>query len=382
MQRILLLALLFCVLFACSEGNNVDSETDANILNDFSFTVDTLQIDSGEELINLSGGLRLSEVTPDKKFMYLLVPQDQGLLKINLDDAKLESRFQFEKEGPNGIGEYPSNFQYLPWDKFLITNFSQAGIFNLEGKKLKDLKMSMNDVGGFDSEDETPLNYDVRLSKDLKTHYSLPGDFFEGTRDFAVVDLETKSGKLIDLPEMDIAGDFRIINQSQNGFTIYIEEVTGNQIGDHMYITSTATSKVYRYDMRIDSLQLFEFPHKITAISKTGEVKNEVSSQEEFETEMEKLQGQIRYNPLLWDDQTQRFYRFGGKTLPKISEDVPQKSEVYLYAFDKDLNLLGETEIEELDKLPSYPFFKDGKLWSYVNIEDELGFAVMEFNFN
>ena len=54
---------------------------------------------------------------------------------------------------------------------------------------------------------------------------------------------------------------------------------------------------------------------------------------------------------------------------------------VFLFAYDQDLNLVGEVQMEELNSQPSWPFFKDGKLWSYVNVNDELGFAVMDFNF-
>ena len=35
----------------------------------------------------------------------------------------------------------------------------------------------------------------------------------------------------------------------------------------------------------------------------------------------------------------------------------------------------------KLKAIPSDAFFKDGKLWSYVNVDDELGFAVMDFEF-
>jgi hypothetical protein len=42
---------------------------------------------------------------------------------------------------------------------------------------------------------------------------------------------------------------------------------------------------------------------------------------------------------------------------------------------------LGEIYLPELKKVPDYPFFKDGKLWSYVNVDDELGFAVFTFDF-
>jgi|TARA_R110002096_G_scaffold233311_1_gene423381 hypothetical protein len=42
---------------------------------------------------------------------------------------------------------------------------------------------------------------------------------------------------------------------------------------------------------------------------------------------------------------------------------------------------LGETKIEGLKQAPGSYFWKDGKLWSYANVEDELGFAVIDFKF-
>jgi hypothetical protein len=57
------------------------------------------------------------------------------------------------------------------------------------------------------------------------------------------------------------------------------------------------------------------------------------------------------------------------------------ESKVYLFAYDADLNLLGETLLENLTSTPRFYFFKDGKLWSYANVNDELGFAVFTFDF-
>jgi hypothetical protein len=46
------------------------------------------------------------------------------------------------------------------------------------------------------------------------------------------------------------------------------------------------------------------------------------------------------------------------------------------------MELVGETLVNDLKSIPESAFFKDGKLWSYVNVDDELGFAVFTFDFN
>ncbi|WP_339879716.1 hypothetical protein [uncultured Algoriphagus sp.] len=48
---------------------------------------------------------------------------------------------------------------------------------------------------------------------------------------------------------------------------------------------------------------------------------------------------------------------------------------------DKDFNLLAEAGISELDKLPSTYFTKDGNIWMYENINDELAFVIVKIEY-
>ncbi|MFC3416443.1 DUF4221 family protein [Algoriphagus hitonicola] len=106
-----------------------------------------------------------------------------------------------------------------------------------------------------------------------------------------------------------------------------------------------------------------------------------MKSKQEFDEAVNSTRDQISFGDLLWDEKRGLFFRFGSIRKPIPSQEAPIKNEVFLFAYDKDLNLVGELEIEELDFQPSWPFFKDGKLWSFVNVEDELGFAVFDFKF-
>jgi hypothetical protein len=90
---------------------------------------------------------------------------------------------------------------------------------------------------------------------------------------------------------------------------------------------------------------------------------------------------QVAFKELIWDDQRKQFFRFAHKPIPDVERKWYERAEVYLFVYDADLVLLGEKYLPELSKVPEFPFFKDGRLWSYVNVEDELGFAVMDFKF-
>jgi hypothetical protein len=87
------------------------------------------------------------------------------------------------------------------------------------------------------------------------------------------------------------------------------------------------------------------------------------------------------FGPLIWLDQKQVYIRFGRKS-NEIDESWQSiSSQVFMYAYDRDFKLIGEVELPEKTAFPRDFFLKDGKLWSYVNVNDELGFAVMEFTF-
>jgi len=89
----------------------------------------------------------------------------------------------------------------------------------------------------------------------------------------------------------------------------------------------------------------------------------------------------VNFSGLVWDETSQHYYRFSRKPLAMDDSFGINGSQVFLYAYDQEFNLIGEKELTEISKVPEYSFFKDGKLWSYVNVEDELGFAVFTFNF-
>jgi hypothetical protein len=367
--------------FSCGENSSQESSSEGNILKNFTYSIDTLVVDPGEEIINLAFGLRLSDLSPDKKKLYLLNEVNQSLAVIDLDLLRLVDQYQFEKEGPNGIGEYISGVQVVNQEQFAFTSYRGSGIFNRSGEKVLDLNFTSKDIEGIDLEDEMPMNYGLTLSLDNGLAFALPGDFFKGTRDLAVVDPVKKTGQLIDIPEMDKASEFRIVLKSKDMMSIYVEEIGLQLIENKLYLTNSASTDIYRYDYANDSLQLFTYQPKLFPNAKSGSVQNEVSSESEWKAEMEKLSSQIGFEKLLWDEKSQRFYRFARKYYPKENPDDPSRADVYLMVFDKDLNLIGEKQLDELRSTPSYTFFKDGKLWSYVNVDDELGFAVFTFDF-
>lgn len=379
MTRLALFSLVL-IAFSCGSTDSEES-TSSNVLQDISFTIDTVVVDPGEELINLASGLRLSDLSSDLRTLYLLDDKDKSVSVIDLEGLKLLRKLPFESEGPNGIGQYIYNVQLLPDEQFLFSGFQNTGIFLATGEKLETIKVSAADVEGMNEADESSIWNGLRISSNKKHLFSLPGNFFEGTRDLVVVDFKTKKGKVIDIPAMDIASEFRIVLRSVEMMSVYVEEISLQELNGKLILQNTAGSDAYLYDYTADSLRLLTFDHKLVLKKKEGTVRNEVTSQKEFEDEMGKLSSQIGFEKFLWDDGSKRYFRFGRIYQPKVDEKTPQKADVFLFAYDQNFKLIGETQLKDLTSVPAYPFFKDGKLWSYVNVEDELGFAVFTFDF-
>ncbi|MEX2565584.1 MAG: DUF4221 family protein [Cyclobacteriaceae bacterium] len=83
---------------------------------------------------------------------------------------------------------------------------------------------------------------------------------------------------------------------------------------------------------------------------------------------LSKLANQISYWNFVWDEKSQRYFRFASRVISPQTEFQAAKLEIFLMVFSKDLALLGKTKVVGLPKVPFGSFFKDRKLWSHVNV--------------
>lgn len=381
MKKLLPLLSLIFLFAACGENGSSESSDSENILENLTYSIDTVVVNPGEDIINLSRGISRSDLSKDKKTLYLWDDVGGKIAVIDLDAMKLAKQLPMEKEGPNGIGQYLSIMELLPDGNFVMAGFNSAGIFTPSGEKVKDLKFTAKDIEGIDLDDEMALTNSLLLSQDQSYLFALPNGFGQTSLDLVVLKPDSKTGKLVKIPSLDQAASYNIMLRSKDAMSVYAEQKYLQEIEGKLYISTSATSDVYRYDFQQDSLHRFAFPHQLVPAEKTGTVINEVSSEQEFNAEMSKLSDQIGFEKLIWDGQRRMFFKFARRYYPTEDKVGPYPADVYLLAYDAELNLVGEKELDELDKVPSSPFFKDGKLWSYVNVEDELGFAVFTFDF-
>jgi hypothetical protein len=372
--------LVLIILASCGEKGSSEKSESENILENLTYTVDTLIVDSGDELINLKFGLGWFDRSADGKSLFLYDSDRSLFQEIDLEQMILNENFLFEKEGPNGTGRVNS-FQVQSDRSILIPSFQNPGIFNLQGEQVRAFNLKPNDLKGAESMNGFAILTKMLWNSNTEKLYSLPGDITTGKFEFAITNPKSQTVQILPLSEMEKSQNFRVTQLEGDGAAAFTEVYDLIKFKDNFIISCTSGSGIYFYNTFKDNLKYLDFPHRLIPRQKSGEIKNDVGSSQEWYEEYKKVVGQISYWKMNWDEATSRFYRLASRSLLGEKREDPATYEVYLLVYDEKLNLLGESRLEKYDEFPRSYFFKDGKLWSYVNVEDELGFAVFTFNF-
>lgn len=371
------------VLFSCG-GTSSEKEGSGNALENLTLNIDTVVVDPKGEIIDLGYGIHRSSISLDHKTLYFFDMRNTVINEIDLNKLELTGTYPFSKEGPNSVGFNPPLIQSLANDRFLIISpGTNVGIYTKNGIKEKSLKFNFKEIEGLGVDEEGLITNRVTLSPNENLMFALTrlGPSEPEVR-LLVIDPQSKTGKSIDLPNMLQTLKLTLLLQLPKSVSRTGEAIWLRIIQDKLYITSSVTSDTYVYDYEKDSLRLVEFDHQLVPKKKTGDFEsNEFSDEKAFKEASEKLLSQVAFQELIWDEQRKQFFRFAYKPIQDAEGNWYNRAEVFLFVYDADLVLLGEKYLPELPNVPEFTFFKDGKLWSYVNVNDELGFTVIDFNF-
>ncbi|MFN3757758.1 MAG: DUF4221 family protein [Algoriphagus aquaeductus] len=384
-MRKLALLLWLPLIFSCG-GNSSEKAESENILENLTLAIDTLVVDPKGEIIDLGYGINRSSISSDARTLYFFDMRKTVINEIDLDKLELIGSYPFSKEGPNAVGFNPPSIQSLANDRFLIISpLINVGTYTKNGQKEKSLKFNFKEIEGLGVDEEGLITNRITLSHDEKQMFALTRlDPSEKEVRLLIINPNAKTGKSIELPNMlqTLKLTLLLRLEEQKRMARTGENIWLRTINEALHITSSVTSDLYVYDYKKDSLRLVEFDHQLVPKKKTGDFESNVFTDEkEFEDAMEKQMNQVAFRELIWDDQRKQFFRFGYRPIKDAEGNWYKRAEVYLFVYDADLKLLGEKFLPELTNVPEFTFFKDGKLWSYVNVEDELGFAVIDFKF-
>ncbi|MEB2779362.1 DUF4221 family protein [Algoriphagus sp. C2-6-M1] len=367
----LLLAIAF---ISCSSERKSEAENNDDFK--FSYTVDTVLVDAGEHFFFLNEDLELADVSPDRKLLYNLNPNTFLLEIVDLDDLKLKKTIQLEKEGPDGVGsEYYQKIQVLENGNISLFGQFKINIVTEQGKLVKTIELDQIKIQNFDQKEEEKIGWTSVLSDDGKLLAStlVNFDYKTPAKGIVVIELETDSIKYIPLKLFEELKQFEIMFQEGNAPGIISGESTYLRFIDNsLIISSSAYNDVYRYNTSSDSLSHYSFKASLTDNEKIRNSPNEVHSSKEW-TDAEKAKSeQVSFKEFLKLPEQNIFWRVSTDKDRMIVDSVVFKQVATF--FDADFKMLNEQELENFHSFRK-PFFKDGMLYSFINIEDELAFV-------
>ncbi|WP_439489337.1 DUF4221 family protein [Algoriphagus sp.] len=374
-----LLTISFLALLSACGSKETKSSDPANILENMSFSVDTVVVDVGDELFN-PGAYYTRDLSPDQSKAYFLYMENE-IHEIDFENMKLMNRFVFQEDGPDAIPKYPNSFQLLPDNEVFLGGYAQTGIFKLSGENVANYKIRPENVDGIPNDAGYTLTNSLVISPDKTTMVSLPNIFGNSIEGLAVIKIADMSAKILELPALEITSNFQLVFREGNGATGIGDFDRIQYLNNQFIIFSGATSDAYSYDWTLDSLRLLNFPHKLVPVSKTGELSKEVDSRESLMAESKNLKKQITFGQFYWDEEKEMYFRFADMNARYNEEGRQIGSDVFLFSYDKNWNLTGEKQVEQLDFQLYSAFFKDGKFYLFTVKGENPGFVVYTFDF-
>lgn len=374
MKKLLFIPFL-ALIASCSEKA---SEAEMPTALNFSYTLDTVMVDAGDGFVFLNRLLATAALSPDQKTLFNFNPGEVELEVIDLVDLRVRERIKLESEGPLGVGN-PSSLSVAQDGGFAFINFFDARLFNpaLDSMGLLHIRREQFEGLGLNES----LNPTISVSTDgeqLFVPYG-PEDESLPQLGLAVVSIADKALRKIPL---DIYARLQpyVMSLLQEGQVQMrtIEPVYFKQIEDRLLISSASLNELYILDLETDSVSHRVYQSTITQNSKKVPERTTMDSPEEMRTRFRAINEDVTFGDFYFDDQKKRYWRFSQELDRMIGDSATFKRVVTL--FDEDLQQIHEEELP-ID-LFSFKFFKDGKLYSHINVEDELGFVVYTFDLN
>ncbi|WP_439482053.1 DUF4221 family protein [Cyclobacterium plantarum] len=345
--------------------------------------MDTVLVDPGDEILYLRASLGYAELSADGRFLYNYNPTDHALEKIDLDELKFVEKIPFEREGPRGTGPFFTPFFLLGEDSVLVAgSLKHAAIFNLEGEKLSEVTIHqvLEQSGILDGGNRFRIKSVIPGSDN---HYlGFLTDWSAKFMELIKVDASHSTLTELDLLAFDKLEEYRVTQVNGSEIIGFL----GSQVllqtgGKSIVISNNVFNELYVYLPDSDSLILKTYESRLTPNQKTPYYPKQVDSDEALYRIYATSLAEIEFERLFWDKINKRYYRFSYQTDMEIVEEnghysrSVNSSTIFLTVFDKNLEMLAESIVPELKNIPQTYFVKDGAIWIFENMEDELGFV-------
>lgn len=370
----LLYILLLPLIFSCG-GNSSENPDLGNILENLTYTVDTVIVDSGDDIFSLQWGLNISTLSNDQKYLFNFNPQTNQLEIIDLENLKLKEKLSLEREGPLGTGN-PRGIHLDKKGRLFMIGFNEIRIFSPSLDSMQLIKLNDENIKGLNSDES--IGTEFKITDDglkLITTYGVGEKVQHGLaiislEGLQVIKIPFELGQKIQPFVRTFYMDGKLMSQSRE--SIYLNEIEGVVLA-----SSPHFNEVHKVDLEKNSISVNRYSSQISENSTPIPTQTRGETFEEMDALYLESTKQVDFGRFYFDDKGKKAWRFTNELDREIGDSLIFRQ--VLTVFDEKMNHLGETVVKF--NAFGYKFFKDGKLWSYVNVNDELGFAVLDLKF-
>lgn len=371
--------IILILLFSACTARKIEVENPS-----VSYTLDTVRINSKDEILDLWGFASFSELDFEENSIFSYNSFNHSLDQIDLDKLEFIKRIAFEKDGPNGTGEIFVGFDVLKDDRFFIKSYVESAIFDGTGSLIQkvDWINSIDSNGG--KYNDYPMRQILVESEDLLV-FGLSYDYENIEVNLHVLSVGENKVDRLDLNSKKSYGDLSI--RSARSGTIIDPSMELKHQNNKVIISYEFSNEIVLYDYKVKALRFVDYNPTLTP-KKVKPPNISVGPMEQIIKEIKYFKEQVSFYRPVWDYESKQYFRLSTITIfseenkenSKANYGETQEIKVFLTVFDSEFNLLSELEIEELSDFDNDYFIKDGKLWLFINLDDELGFVRINFN--
>ena len=365
-------------LFSCGNHSEKSNETSDVVIS----KIDTVIVDSQNEALFLNWGLSNASLSTDSRFLYNLNIDETSLEIIDLDQVSFVNKIKLEKEGPDGIGNNGRGGIISLNDSLIyFSGYPASIIMTTRGKKspllnnLPTLKKKFTDLG-------KDLLYEKVNPKNLQSIYGILVKFPGLAHELGMLNLNTGDTSRIELPEWENLENFSMILNNPDFYDVYEARIFLKYLNDKVILGTNVKSHLYVFDITQEKLDYVKIENTVTSPERVAKLPKEVSDPDQYFSLWKKTESEITFHEPVWDNENQWYYRLAH--VNKFDDDItgyptPSSAHVYINILDKNFKLVSEIPLTQLNTAPSFYFAKDGKLWLFKNIDDEMAFIRIEF---
>ncbi len=245
--------LLFPLIFSCENESSEKAES-GNILENLTFTVDTVMVDAGDDIISLQWSLNIATLSGDQKYLFNFNPKTNQLEVIDLEKLKLKEKFSLEREGPLGTGN-PRGIHLDEKGRLFMIAFKEIRIYSPRLDSMQLIKLSADNLNGLNSDES--IGTEFKISDDglkIITTYGEGEKIQQGLAIISLEGLQVKKvpfelGQKIQPFVRSFYMDGKLMSQSIE--SIYLNEIEGVAM-----VSSPHFNEVHQVDLGKDSISV------------------------------------------------------------------------------------------------------------------------------